>query len=123
MDQLKPFRRKPVPFTLDNGETVYLRRLSAADYIEWQEHEDTRPFDSPAHLIALSVCDEQENRLFRDSELDLVKQIDLVTVKQLGNFIYETNGLKPLVPASPAVVEAPLTEDAKKKPESDSTPS
>jgi hypothetical protein len=121
MGKLDLFSLKPSPTTLENGNTVYLRRMTAADRLAWFERIDSRSKDDAAAsfatnledsawLLAIALCDESGNRIFADGELGEIKQIDGLTLNRLADEIITLNGMG-----------AKSKEDAEKKPETTAT--
>lgn len=100
---LKLFSLAPEPAELENGNTVYLRRLSAADRIAWmdlvassneQGRELAVAYDLQASLLCLTLCDEHGKRLFADGDQRAVQAaIDERTFEQLGARAFRINGM------------------------------
>lgn len=102
MDKLKLFSLKPEPTTLDNGQTVHLRRITGAERLAWLDAmaktgAETTLADALQHecqLLALTLCDEQGDRLFKDDETATVREhIDAVTIDRLAKEAMRLNRL------------------------------
>lgn len=80
-DKLKLFSLAPHPVKLDNGQTVYLKRISAADRLDWldyvltvgEEQTDTRQaLKTTAKLLAFTLQGEDGTRCFPSGDADEV---------------------------------------------------
>jgi hypothetical protein len=116
MSKLQIFSMKPQQLTLENGNVVYIRRLSAGERLEWFDYLDTLrdegeqkitlalSLKNQLKLLALALGDENGNRTFLDTEIDSLANIDSKTVDYLAHEIMVINGM---------ISEA--TDEAKKK--------
>lgn len=105
-DKLKLFSLTPQKVELDNGQCVHLRRLTALERVEWFDYLQERTKDSEdagvslafalddsAKLLVMSLCDSEGKRIFEDTELDTVKQIDAKTLDRLAHDTLALNGM------------------------------
>lgn len=95
------FSFKPQAVELANGQTVHLRRFSAADRLQLmaavktlpEEQELERAYDIQALVLAMCICDENGNRLFGD-DLKVVKDtISDGIFNAIAPVAFEINGL------------------------------
>lgn len=105
MSKIQMFSMKPQQVSLENGNVVYVRRLSAAERLEWFEYiseiesKSEKPnslalsLENSLKLIALGLSDEEGNRKFTDKEMGLLSEIDCQTVDFLVTEIMSVNGM------------------------------
>lgn len=104
-DKLSLFSFKPELVKLSNGMTVHLRRLSGMERVEWIERlsgklEDAKDKDNlkvaledSAFLLCLTLCDIEGRRIFSNSDIEQVKQIEAQTFDYLVKESLKLNGL------------------------------
>jgi len=100
-DNMQLFSLAPSPVKLDNGNTVYVRRLNGLQRITWLEYLDKQPqdqslaqaLDSTAKLVALCACKENGERIFGDDDEAAVKlHLDHITLDRLSAEAMYING-------------------------------
>lgn len=103
-DKMRIFSLAPVESKLDNGETIYLKRLTANDRVEWltyltnkteEKREESLRFalEDSCRLLVKSLCDKDGKRIFEDAETDLIKEIDALTIDRLAGEVLRINGM------------------------------
>lgn len=95
MEFSKAFSLAPHGVTLDNGNTVYLRRFTAADRIAFAEFvdelkkqeksESQLDLDTDAALLVFCLCDKDGNRLCSVEDVAKLKGIDADAFTTLVN--------------------------------------
>lgn len=107
MDTLKMFTLVPQAVELENGQTVYLKRLTAADRVEYfgliagdvKDVEASQldslkvSLDQSARLLVMSLCDKDGNRLFLDEQVEAVKGMDALILGTLTDHALRLNAL------------------------------
>lgn len=100
-DKLQLFSFKPEPQKLKNGETVYIRRMSAGDQLAWfdglpenAETDNTKnPLSVSASLLVRTLCQQDGKRHFEDGDESLVLDIDADDFAALANTALLLNGI------------------------------
>jgi hypothetical protein len=107
MELLDLFSIAPQAVELDNGKTVYIRRLSAAHNVAWFEYltqeEEKRGgrernlgdnLDDACRLLSLTICDKDGKDIAEPDKLfATLKTQDAEIVNGLARIAYELNGL------------------------------
>lgn len=79
------------------GTTVHLRRMSGADTLglhRWQtEHEDRTGLDVMCQMLVRTICDENGERQFEDTEADLIAAKAYADIQRLFEVTKELNGI------------------------------
>ena len=103
-DFLRPFKpvieEVKVPEIQAEG-VAYCRSFSAGDRgkleILGARYKDKKNYDDTPKIrflaCVLGVCDEQGNRIFQETELDLIAQMPAIVVDRLSEVIFRLNGL------------------------------
>jgi hypothetical protein len=103
-DKLRIFSLTPQEAKLDNGQTIYLKRLTASDRVDWLTYITTKgegkaedglriAMEDSIRLLAKSIADKEGNRLFTDDEAEQLKQIDAMTLDRLASETLTLNGM------------------------------
>jgi hypothetical protein len=94
---LQAIDRKIVPVDVPEwGGTVYVRQLSVAESdMLRQTCSNMTPIMAAANAIAVSLVDEEGNRLFGDDEMRALEQKNPKAVERIADVVAEINGWMP----------------------------
>lgn len=91
---------KPLPTKSVNvpdwGGEVLIRPLTASEVaqVTKSEGEDADAYDSLVKTVRFGVCDEKARSLFKDDDLDAIRNFTIPTLDLLANEIFAVSGVK-----------------------------
>lgn len=113
-EQFLSKKPKPKKFELNDGEFVYVRSWTGLERAEFLDKNQNKGENSDAKhgvyinalIVAMTVVDEEGNKLFTESDVDEIQKVDNVVVEAVVAEALRLNGLA-----------ADSMEDAEKKSE------
>jgi hypothetical protein len=95
MDFFKLFSLTPQEVLLDNGNTVFVRRVRACESLDLKANDATEEslFEFMARLLVLTICDSEGKRLFADADIETIKQMDTASFTKLYEVALKVNAI------------------------------
>ncbi|AFC58285.1 hypothetical protein [Vibrio cholerae] len=96
---LKRLMNKPVKFTVDGYGDYFVKGMNTMDYLfaaaqsETDEHGNMNQESYFAALVVRCVLDENKQRLFKDEDMQILKEADISFVLPLALKVQELSNL------------------------------